>query len=554
MNNSAIWLNGSLIISNQRVESPDKAASKNPATLQTVGEFSLASPDQCRQAVEAAKQAFPLWRDFPASGKKKIFREAKKILLARKQEIAEIITAEKGSPLAETLLAEIWTALEVLDYYARNAEKVYRPKKARHHVLLFSHKKSSFRFQALGPTLIISPWNYPLAIPVNDIMSALGTGNTAVLRPSSTTAFTALALGEVFMEAGLPPGVLNIVNCKIPQAELMLTSPDIQTIMFTGHTATGKKIMELASRNLTNLTLELGGKDPMIVCADADLEKAAQGAVWGAFTNCGQSCGSIERVYAAAEIADEFTSNVVSLTQKLKVGDPLDPETDLGPMATLSQLEEVKSHITDARQKGARVECGGEGIEGLPGYFIQPTVLTAVDHSMQIMTEETFGPVLPIKTFSSPEEAISLANDSIYGLTASIWTRSRKAAAEMADKIEAGSITVNDHMFSFAEPNAIWGGIKQTGIGRSHGVYGQQELVNIKYTSLDFNRKKSLIWWFPYSAAQKNTVEKALRLVHHSRLREKFKALFALVPDMPEILSKLPLRNFIKNLPRIFSG
>ena len=544
-------MDGRMIIGNQRVETPDKMNSTNPATLETIGKFSLASSTHCRQAIQAAKAAFPVWKDLTVTDRKKIYSRAKSILVQRSQEVAETITLEKGSPLTESLALEVFSSLEMLDYYTRKARKTLKPKKAKHHVFLFYHKKSVFQFQPLGPTLIISPWNYPFIIPLYDIMNALASGNTVIFRPSTTTALTALLIGEIFLEAGLPPGVLNIINCKASLAEQLITSPDIQSIMFTGSTSVGKRIMELASRNLTNITLELGGKDPMIVCEDADMERAARGAAWGAFTNCGQSCGSVERVYVAAEIADEFIKKVLEHTKRLKIGDPLHSDTDIGPMATFPQLTVVEEHIKDAREKGADLICGGDRIKDLPGYFIRPAVLTNVDHSMKIMKEETFGPTLPIKTFSDPEEAVSLANDSDYGLTASVWTKSKKKAMGMAEKIEAGTVTVNDHMSSFSEPSAIWGGIKQTGIGRSHGAFGLLELVNIKFMSFDFARKKTLLWWFPYNKPAQRLFEKAINLFHHNRMKIKTRALLSLIPSLPDIFQKVPPLNFVKSLPRI---
>ncbi len=543
-------MDGKLIIRNERIETSEKKVSLNPATLDPVGEACLASSRECREAILAAKEAFPIWKALTLQRKQEIFFEAKKILLRRSEGAAHLITIEKGSPLPESFSGEIFSSLGALDYYARNLNKLLKPKPLKHTVSLFLHKKSSFRFDPLGLTLIISPWNFPFLITLYDVMSALTAGNTIVLRPSSTTPFTGLLIGEIFIEAGLPAGVLNVVNCKIPQAEEMITNPDVQTVMFTGSVSTGKRIMELASQNLTNVTLELGGKDPMVVCKDADLERAARGAVWAGFMNCGQSCGSVERVYVAQEIADKFTERVADLTKTIKVGNPLEPDVDMGPMATLSQLEIVEEHIREAKEKGAQILWGGQRIKNLPGYFLQPTVLTRVDHSMKIMREETFGPTLPIMTFSDPDEAVALANDSSLGLTASVWTRSKKTASWMADRIEAGSVTVNDHMFSFVEPGAIWGGIKQTGKGRSHGPYGLQELVNVKLVSFDFLKKKTQIWWFPYDKGLYPILKNSATLFHHDRIREKWKALFSLSSFLKRISEGSPLTNFMKSLPR----
>jgi acyl-CoA reductase-like NAD-dependent aldehyde dehydrogenase len=545
-------LDGKLIINGKRIETSHKKDSLNPATLELVGKFCLASTRDCQTAIQAAKEAFPMWKALPIPKKQKIFHEAKKILLQRSEEAAQLVTVEKGSPYPESYSSEIFASLGALDYYARKLRKLLNPHPVKHTVSLFYNKKSSFQFEPLGPTLIISPWNFPFLIAIYDVLSALSAGNTVILRPSSSTPFTGLLVGEILVQAGIPPGVLNIINCKIPQAEQMISHPDVRTVMFTGSVSTGKRIMELASRNLTNLALELGGKDPMVVCADADIERAARGAVWAGFMNCGQSCGSIERAYVAKEIADEFTQQVVELTNKIKVGNPVDPGVDMGPMVTPSQLKTVKDHIQDARNKGAEILFGGNNNTGLPGYFINPTVLSGVNHTMKIMTEETFGPTLPIMTFSDPEEAISLANDSSLGLTASVWTRSKKTAAWMAERIETGSITVNDHMFSFIEPAALGGGSKQTGMGRSHGPFGLQELVNIKFVSYDFLNRKKQLWWFPYDSGLMTLLSKSAILFHHSRIREKLKALLSLTPFLKRIQEGSSLVNFIKSASRYF--
>ena len=547
-------MDGRLILAGRRVETAGFQDSLNPASLEPLGRFCLASPQECEQAVQAAKATFPTWRDLPGREKQKIYRRAKQALLERSTEVAETIAREKGGPLTENWAMEIFPVLEALDYYGRAAVKNSRPRRSRPHTFLFFHRTAGFRFQPLGPTLIISPWNFPFLIPAFDCLSALTAGNTVVLRPSSSTALTGLLLGEILLEAGLPPGVLNVVPCKTQYAEGMITSPDVQTVMFTGSSGIGKHIMSLASRNLTNLTLELGGKDPMIVCQDADVERAARGAVWAAFCNCGQSCGSVERAYVHQDVVEEFTERVTALTREMRVGDPLAEGTDLGPMTTLPQLRLVEEHIRDAQDKGAELLCGGDRVSGgLKGYFLNPAVLTNVDHSMLIMQEETFGPTLPIMPFAEIEEAVGLANDSVYGLTASVWTRSRAMANRMADALEAGTVSVNDHMTTFPEPNAIWGGIKQTGLGRSHGPYGMLELVNIKYTSFDFARKKDMVWWFPYCRSTLDILENAATLYHHPRKGRKAKALGAIAPRLGELLRKVPLRNFIKSIPNVLS-
>ncbi len=543
-------MDGRLIINNKRIETDDKKESINPATLESLGEFSLASSADCQKAVRAATEAFPTWSTLPLKDKKAVFMKAKAILLKRGEEAAVLISKEKGSPLPESMMSEIQGGLETLDYYGKNIKRVLKTKKAVHHVTYFSHKKSEYAFHPLGPTLIISPWNYPFIIPLTEVLSALSAGNSVILRPSSSTPFTALLLGEIFLEAGLPPGVLNVVCCRISQAEDLITHPDIHSIMFTGSTSTGKRVMELASRNLTNVVLELGGKDPMIVLEDADLDRAARGAVWGAFTNCGQVCSSIERVYVQQSVAAGFMEKVVALSKNIKVGNPLEAGTDVGPLTVPSQLEIVEGHIQDAKEKGANILVGGEKVKDVPGYFFKPTVLTQVDHSMKIMTEETFGPILPIKTFSDVQDAVTLANDSIYGLTASVWTRNKKLSSLLSKRLHVGSVTINDHLFSFVEPGALWGGVKQTGIGRSHGPYGILELVNIKYISFDFSKKRTQLWWYPYEKDLLKLLKVSMNVFHHNRLWRKIRALPALLPFLSKIYKGSPLQNYIKRAPR----
>jgi acyl-CoA reductase-like NAD-dependent aldehyde dehydrogenase len=547
-------LDGRILVANRRLEAQDKVKVENPATLEILGEVFLASSEDCRRAVEAAQIAYPAWRDISPREKHAVFLKAREILLGRSNEIARLIAREKGTPLAEALTIEVYTILETLHYYGRNQKKSQSPKKVRPHVPLFAHKKCRYLFQPLGPSLVISPWNFPFMIPFLDVISELAAGNTVVLRPSTSTPFTALAIGEIMVEAGVPAGAVNIVPCRVPQAEEMILNPAIQSIAFTGSVPIGKRILELASHNLTNVVLELGGKDPMIVLRDADLELAARGAVWSAFMNTGQSCASVERVYVAEEIAAGFTKRVVELSTALRVGNPLDPNVDIGPMENLGQLKVVEEHVREACEKGAEVLCGGKRLDGQPGYFYLPTVLRKVDHTMKIMTEETFGPVLPIMAFSDVEEAVRLANDSHYGLTASIWTRDKKMASRLADELEVGGVTVNDHMVTFNEPKAIWGGIKQTGMGRTHGPYGMLEIINVKFVCDDFKKKRLKQWWYPYAPEKLRVMESAAAIMHHPRRSRRVKALLSLLPRMGMVQATTPFRSLLKITSRLFHG
>ncbi|MBN1272663.1 MAG: aldehyde dehydrogenase family protein [Candidatus Aminicenantes bacterium] len=544
-------MEGRLFIDGRKVATEHKIVSENPSTLRPVGEACLAGPTECRAALEAAQKAFPVWKRTGIEKKRMLFRRAKSILLERAEDIAGLICAEKGTPSTEAMAVEVMTGLEHLDYYIRRLAHLLKPKKASPYVAFFKHKKSRFHFEPVGPTLVISPWNFPFLIPFLEVTAALAAGNTVVLRPSSTTPLSSLKIGEIFFEAGFPPGVVNIVNTERRESEELVSSPLIRTIVFTGGITTGRRIMELASKNLTDVILELGGKDPMIVCRDADLDRAAGGAVWGAFMNTGQSCGSVERLYVDQKIAETFIDKVLSLAKRLKTAYPDEPDTDIGPMATLHQLKIVEEHVKDAVAKGAKILCGGCRLDNFPGYFFPPTVIINADHSMKVMREETFGPLLPIKTFSHLEEAVTLANDSSFGLTASVWTRRRKTAALIAGEMETGTVTVNDHMFSFTEPGAIWGGPKLSGTGRSHGPFGMFRKQNIKYTSYDFSRKKNLLWWFPWRPEWPGILKNAMTLFHHEKYSKRAGALAGLIRKWGIIFSGSPIRNYFKAFLRI---
>ncbi|MGH9901902.1 MAG: aldehyde dehydrogenase family protein, partial [Pyrinomonadaceae bacterium] len=351
----------------------------------------------------------------------------------------------------------------------------------------------------LGVVGIISPWNFPWAIPLGEVVMALVAGNSVVLKPSELTPLVGLKIGEVFRRAGLPEGLLEIVTGD-GSTGAALAAAGVDKIMFTGSVATGRRVAEAAARRLTPVVLELGGKDPMIVLEDADLEAAASAAVWGAFANSGQACASVERCYVHESIALAFTARVVEKVKSLRQDVGTREGTDVGAMSSERQLRVVEEHVSEAVARGARVLAGGGRARGFErGSFYEPTVLAGVDHTMLVMREETFGPVLPLMTFETEEEAVRLANDSPYGLTASVWTRDTGRGRRVAARVEAGTVMVNEVLYTHGIAQTPWGGVKQSGLGRTHGRPGLLELVAPHHVHVNRLARLHDLWWFPYT-------------------------------------------------------
>jgi acyl-CoA reductase-like NAD-dependent aldehyde dehydrogenase len=364
-------------------------------------------------------------------------------------------------------------------------------------------RSSYLVYKPLGVVGIISPWNFPWATPLDEVVMALLAGNAVVLKPSELTPLCALKIGEIFKQARFPEGLVGIVTGD-GSTGAALVEAGVDKVMFTGSVATGKKVAEAAAKHLIPVVLELGGKDPMLVLDDANLENAARAAVWGGFCNAGQACASIERCYVHESIASEFTRRVVDETRKLKLGPPDGDAVDVGSMTNERQLRIVEDHIQDAVEQGARVETGGRRVDYLEGWFHEPTVVTKVDHTMDLMRDETFGPVLPIMTFKTDDEAVRLANDSIYGLTASVFTSDISRGRRLAERIDAGTVMINEVVYTHAIAQTPWGGVKQSGYGRTHGKLGLLELVSAQH--IHVNRVPWLpdVWWFRYTTEAAN--------------------------------------------------
>lgn len=471
----------------------------NPATLEEIGRFPITPPQKVAEYVAEARAVCPVWQRMGFAKRAEYLLRARQYMLDHLDDFTKTITQDNGKPMAEALAAEIYPVADLIYYFAHNAEKLLASFNINIGVMGLLRRKSIISFQPMGVVGIISPWNYPFSIPAGEVAMALLCGNSVLLKPSSSTPLVGQKIAMMFEAAKLPEGVFRLVqgDGKIGEA---LVESRVDKILFTGSVEVGKRIMAKCAEKMTPLVLELGGKDPMIVRADADMDQATSGAVWGAFTNSGQCCASVERVYVHESIFDEFVETTLQKTKKLKQGNGMDPTVDVGPMTTLSQLQTVEIHVEDARRRGAVIHCGGERNRDLAGYFFRPTIITGVDHSYQCVREETFGPLMPVMSFSDDRQAIKLANDTQYGLTASVWTRDIKTGEEIAREIRAGTVMINDCVFTHAIPQTPWGGRKASGFGRSHSRFGLQELVTIHHVHTNKMSRKDF-WWYPYKAS-----------------------------------------------------
>jgi acyl-CoA reductase-like NAD-dependent aldehyde dehydrogenase len=472
--------------------------SYDPATGEELGRVPLAGSEEVAQAVKEARAAQKPWSALSFKERGLVIMRARQVVLDELEEIAHLISRESGKPVAESLSMELSPTLDLMQYFARKTARLLRPEKLDIGQYGLMGRSSRIIYKPLGVVGIISPWNFPWAIPLGEVVMALMAGNAVVLKPSELTPLTALKIGDVFKRAGLPEGLLQIVTGDGKTGAALVES-GVDKIMFTGSVATGKRVAESAARRLVPVVLELGGKDPMIVLEDAELETAAGAAVWGAFSNAGQACASVERCYVHSSIAEQFTERVVEKVRALRQDIGTREGAEVGAMSSERQLLIVEDHVDEAVARGARALTGGQRRPDLSGAFYEPTVLSDVNHTMKVMSEETFGPVLPLMTFETEDEAISLANDSIYGLTASVWTNDIRRGRRLAARLEAGTVMVNEVLYTHGIAQTPWGGVKQSGLGRTHGRLGLLELVSPQHVHVNRFARLRDFWWFGYT-------------------------------------------------------
>ncbi|HEV3321632.1 MAG TPA: aldehyde dehydrogenase family protein [Solirubrobacteraceae bacterium] len=488
---------------------------ENPAT----GEIVTSVPDLDAAAVaELAKRgrlAQPTWEAYGFEGRGRVLRRMQKWVMDNSERIIETIVSETGKTYEDAQLAEISYGGAAFGFWAKNAEKYLADERVHTSSMFVKGKKLILRYRPLGLIGVIGPWNYPLVNSFGDCIPALAAGNSVILKPSEVTPLTSMLLAEGFTECGVPADVFQVATGRGDTGRALIDEVDM--IMFTGSTRTGRKVAQAAAERLIPCSLELGGKDPMIVLADADLERAANVATYYAMQNSGQTCISIERAYVEAPVYDEFVAKVTDKVRALRQGRPDGgPGTvEVGSMTFPPQVDLVESHVNDAVAKGARALTGGHRGEQGGGHYFEPTVLVDVDHSMRIMTEETFGPTLPIMKVRDAEEALRLANDSEYGLAGSVFSRDTAKAEKLARRVEAGAVCVNDAIINFAAIELPMGGVKASGLGSRHGAGGirkycnQQALLVTPRLAL-----KRELHFFPYTRSGTRRLGKALKLLY----------------------------------------
>ncbi|MGI8715144.1 MAG: aldehyde dehydrogenase family protein [Solirubrobacteraceae bacterium] len=486
---------------------------ENPATGELIATIPIQGADELAEMAAAAREARPQWEAIGFDGRARIMRRAQKWFFDNADRVLDQVVAETGKTYEDAQLTDFGYTAAALGFWAKHAAKYLADERVPSwDNPAVAGKKLLIRYAPLGVVGVIGPWNFPIVNSFGDCIPALMAGNTVILKPSEVTPLSALLMAEMLRECGLPEGVFQVATGDGGTGAALISQVDC--VMFTGSSATGKAVMRAAADALVPCYLELGGKDPMIVCADADVERAANAAAYWSMNNAGQVCISVERCYVEQPIYDEFVAKVTDNVRALRQGEPTGVGTvDVGAVIFGPQLDIVGEHVRDAVAKGAKVLTGGHGHSGRGRYY-EPTVLVDVDHSMKIMTEETFGPTLPIMKITSAEEGVRLANDSDYGLQASVWTGDTERGEGLARRIEAGVVCVNDAQVNYTALNLPMGGWKSSGLGTRHGSAGIRKYTKVQSLLVTRRALKREPFMFPYKARQTLLLRRFLKLVY----------------------------------------
>ncbi len=487
----------------------------HPANGSDIGQIEVQNAHDVAAALEEARKAQPDWAARSVDERARYLTRALRTLLERQDEFVDVILRESGKPRTEVLMMDLFSACDVLTYYAKHAAEMLRVEKRPLHGFMRFMKKLRIEYRPLGVVGVISPWNGPFILSLSPTIQALLAGNAVLLKPSEVTPFSGKLVGDLLESVALPNGLLTVLTGDA-ETGAALVEAGVDMISFTGSIKTGRSVAQACARQLIPCTLELGGKDPMIVCADANLDNAAGGAIVGAFLNNGHVCCGTERVYVVDEIADEFTQKVLERVSRLRQGNR--GEFDIGAVFWDRQLEIIEQHVADAIAKGARLLAGGRRNPDLDGLFFEPTVLADVNHDMLVMQEETFGPVLPIMRVSDLDEAVRLANQTHYGLGANIWTRDNRSGIELARRIDSGSVCINDMAMTYGVLEAPFGGLKSSGVGQIHGPNALRSFTHAKPIVIDRFGGRATAGLYPYSFKSEARLQRLIHFLYRSPL------------------------------------
>jgi len=483
---------------------------KSPVSFQPIGEFDVATREDARAAVNRARKAQVSWGALsPALRAQPMWRFLDRFIEGQ-NEIVDAVIAETGKARSDAIAMEVFSVCDAVAYYAKNAQKILKARRERIHGLLGFAKRLRIIYKPLGVVGLITPWNAPVVLSVNPMVQALMAGNAVVHKPSEVTPLSALVVKRFFDEAGFEPDLYQVLQGD-GESGAGLVEAGVDKIAFTGSVATGRKVAAACGRALIPCTLELGGKDAMLVCADADLERAAQGAVLGSCMNTGHYCCGTERIYVVEAVYDAFLAKVVQKTEALRQSDH--GEFDVGAVFWDKQMEIIERHMEDARAKGVKVLVGGSRNPDLPGLFFQPTVVTEVNHAMDLMTQETFGPILAIQQVKDEEEAIRLANDSEYGLNGNVWTTDTRKGIRIAERIHTGAVCVNDMAMTYGVHEAPFGGRKSSGVGQVNGPKGLRGYCHEMPILADRRGRGKIQGGYPYTRKAEEGMQKFITLL-----------------------------------------
>lgn len=511
----------------------------NPVTESILGYSLISSREDVARFFDQARKAQPQWQATPVKERVKHIKKIQNYMVNHMDRLAETIADDNGKTRTDSLGTEVLPAIAATAYYCKKARSFLKDRRLSNRSLLFINKRSKIIRVPYGVVGIISPWNYPFSIPFSEVIMAVLAGNCVMLKAASETQMAGQVLNECMQAAGLPRGVFTYINMPGSQASKTMLDNGADKLFFTGSVGVGKLLSELAAKSLTPVCLELGGNDAMLVCEDADLHRAASGAVWAGFQNAGQSCGGVERIYVHESVYTGFLSILKQKTEALRVGHDTDFNIDIGAMTTLRQVETVKQHVDDALAKGATVYAQAGPVKNSESpHFIPPLVLTEVSHEMLVMQEETFGPVLGVMKVKSMEEAVQLANDSTLGLTCSVWSKNRKKAEQLARRINTGVAMVNDHLMSHGLAETPWGGPKETGGGRTHGEIGFSEMTYPQVLVHDYYTPpaRKNLWWHPHSRTIYEGIKGAASFFYGSNLGGRLTGGIKLIRILPRML------------------